>query len=184
MWKIVIGFGSVIFFIAMIVIAVYYIKQYLDEKNGATHNKQESDFRKSLDPLSGDVLEEIGRCISFLSFQAMGTSSLKELSQEIIIPLEKMMRIIERYPDKSNNMQDLTEYLIPLIMKLADDYCFYYQHSNKGDNSNKAVETCEEGLKEISRILYIKADSMLEDRFYDIHSEVAVLLQTHSANQL
>ena len=202
MWKIVIGFGSVIFFIAMIGIAVYFIKQYLDEKKGSSSNEvaqnnQLRNFKKGLGPLgplANDILGEIDECINFLlslseslgsgsgNCQAAGISNLKALSQEIISPLEKMMHIIERYPDKSKNMQDMTEYLIPLIKKLADDYCFYYRHSDKGNNSNKAMETCEEGLRGISKILYTKADSMLEDQFYDIHAEVAALLQIHSAD--
>jgi len=195
MWKIVIGFGSIIFFIALIAIAVYYIKQYLNEKNEGGHNQQRRDFSKHLGAESGDILGAIDQCIGFLVSlsKSLGSGSdsghiqapdsdLKALSQGIIIPLEKMMRIIERYPDKSKNMQDVNEYIIPLIKKLADDYCFYYQHSSQGSNSGKVMKTCEEGLKGISRILYLKADSMLEDQFYDIHAEVAALLQLHSIN--
>jgi len=193
MWKIVIGFGSVIFFIALIAIAIYYIKQYLDEKNAGTHDQQRYDFNKNSGSVSGDILRELDQCINFLLSLLKSLSAnagnvqapdqgLEALSQEIIIPLEKMMRIIERYPDKSKNMQDVTEYIIPLIKKLADDYCFYYQHSSQGSNSGKVMKTCEEGLKGISRILYLKADSMLEDQFYDIHAEVAALLQLHSIN--
>ena len=41
------------------------------------------------------------------------------------------------------------------------------------------MEKCEEGLKRIEEILHKKADSMLEDGFYDLSAEVAVLSQIH-----
>ena len=168
MWKLVVGFGSVIFFIAMIALAIYFIKQYSDEKNKESRNTTKS--------TSDDILVEIDSCISFL----LGLQPVNsELLQGIVLPLEKIKRIIERYPAKANNTHKMTDYIIPLAKKLADDYCFYYEHS-KGSNSTKAMEACEEGLKGLSQILYKTADSMLEDQFYDVHAEVSAMLQLHS----
>ena len=176
MWKLLVGFGSVIFFVAMIGLAVYFIKQYLDEKKEVQQQKASPSLP------SGDVLADIRHCIGFLSSlsQTKAISGLSELTQEIINPLEKMKSILERYPDKAQNMQDMSEYILPLIKKLADDYCFYHEHSISGDNSKKAMEACEEGLKGMSRVLYTKANGMLEDKFYDTRAEVSALLQLHS----
>ena len=166
MWKLAVGFGSIIFFIAMIGLAIYYIKQYKDEKNAKIR----------YDSNSNDILAEIDKCISFLSVLPNQAGPL----QEVIVPLEKMKRIIERYPEKANSTYRMTEYIIPLTKKLADDYNFYYEHSRDGNNSAKTMESCEEGLKGLSEILHKKADSMLEDQFYDVHAEVSALLQLHS----
>lgn len=192
MWKLVIGFGSIIFFATMIIMAGYYIKQYLDEKN--SDDSKGKDENDGFHPLTNSVLREINDCINFLlslskQITQNGSSvnskipnipELNELVQGIITQLEMMINIIEKYPNKTYNMSELTEYIIPLIKKLTDDYCFYHQHNNydkDGGSSKKVMDKCAEGLKGISEILYKKSNSMLEDHFYDIHSEVAVLLQ-------
>jgi len=168
--KLILGFVSIIFFIVMIGLTIYFIKQYLAEKNG-------NNIRNLNEP-SGDILTDINNCINFLS--VLPTQINAELLQGVILPLEKIKRIIERYPEKANNSHKMTEYIIPLTKKLADDYSFYHEHSSGGNNSTKAMEACEEGLKGLSQILYKKADSMLEDQFYDVHAEVSALLQLHS----
>ena len=182
MWKLVVGFGSIIFFIAMIGLAIYYITQYTNEKNESTRKieKSKSNDTLSNDTLSNDILSEIDNCINFLLMLPNQINT--ELMQGIILPLEKIKQIIERYPEKANNTYKMTEYIIPLTKKLADDYSFYHEHSNGENNSAKAMEACVEGLKGLSQILYKKADSMLEDQFYDVHAEVSALLQLHSIN--
>ena len=172
MLKLIVGFGSIIFFIAMVGLAIYFITQYTNEK--------EQKSPKIDKPESNGILSEIDNCISFLL--SLPNQVNQELLQGIISPLEKMRSIIERYPDKAKNTHKMTDYIIPLTKKLADDYNFYHEHSSGGNNSAKAMEACEEGLKGLSQILYKKADSMLEDQFYDVHAEVSALLQLHSIN--
>ena len=170
MLKLIVGFGSIIFFIAMVGLAIYFITQYTNEKTQKDRKIDKSE--------SNDVLSEIDNCIRFLLTLPNQINS--ELLQGIVLPLEKIKRIIERYPEKANNTHKMTEYIIPLTKKLADDYSFYHEHSNGENNSAKAMEACEEGLKGLSQILYKKADSMLEDQFFDVHAEVSALLQLHS----
>ncbi|MCL2400214.1 MAG: hypothetical protein FWC91_10810 [Defluviitaleaceae bacterium] len=185
MLKLLIGFGSILFFIAMIALAIYYTKQYMDEKKNDNDNHKNKTPKSS----SGDVMGEIRQCINFLNVSSASKTfnipNFNELIQGIITPLEKMIHIIEKYPNKAENMNELTEYILPLTKRLADDYSFYYRlskdenNSKEGNNSVKAMEKCTDGLYEIKAILNKKVNSMLEDQFYDIHAEVAVLLQLH-----
>ena len=172
MLKLLVGFGSIIFFLIMIILIIYYIRQYLKESD------EEDNHDESFDRQSKDVLSEIEMCISFLS--SLQSSSVRE----VIAPMEKIIHIIERYPDKSENMQELTEYIIPLTKRLADDYCFHQRHAKDSANSIKAMETCGQGLREISNILYKKADSMLEEQYYDLRTDVAVLSQVYPDDTL
>jgi len=170
MLKLLVGFGTIIFVIALIGLAIYFISQ---------DDKDEKKEHEPIEP-TDDVLKEISQCMRFF----LSIPNLGKLSQGIVSPLEKIAHIIERYPDKSQNLQELTGYIIPLAKKLADDYCFHKSHGKDGKNSARVMETCEEGLKSISHILYKKADSMLEDKFYDIHADVAVFMQMHPESEL
>ena len=185
MIKLVIGFVSVIFFITMIILAVYYLKQYRDDKKRDI-TKYDPYAGKRNNLFQGSIAGDIDSCIGFLkSLISMNAEipNLDILLNNIIHPLDKIIQIIEKYPEKSDKIQEELDYIIPLIKKLSDEYCFHKQQSESSVNSAMAMRTCEKGLAGISEIIYKKADSMLEDRYFDIHSEVSAFLQLHSLHQ-
>ena len=184
MWKIAVILFAIIIFIALILVAISWIREYAEEKN-KTSSKEKEKF-KDLDPQSIEVVGEMDSFTEYLSTVQKGPLNVHDRNNsdqlftavrgsEMVV--KRLTDILYKFPHKTNEFFDITTYIIPLAKKLLEDHNFYVRQGSEVADKNKLK--CLEGLEVINKMLERKADSMIEDKYIDLHAEVEVLMKLY-----
>ena len=187
MWKIAVILFAIIIFIALILVAISWIRDYTEEKN-KTSSKEKEKF-KDLDPQSIEVVQTMDSFTEYLGAIQKGplndhdrnnSDQLFAVVGDNETVVKRLRDILYKFPHKTSEFFDITTYLIPLTKKLLDDYKFYVRQGSAIADKNKMK--CLEGLEVINKMLIRKADSMIEDKYIDLHADVEVLMNLYGDN--
>ena len=184
MLKIAVILIAIIVFIGLIVVAISWIREYAEEKSKTTSREKEK--FKNLDPQSIEIVRVMDSFTEYLDTIQKGSSNDHEKSNsgQLFIAvrnsemaIKRLSDILYKFPHKTSEFFDITTYIIPLSKKLLEDYNFYVRQGSAIADKNKMK--CLEGLEVINKMLARKADSMIEDKYIDLHSEVEVLMDLY-----
>lgn len=114
-------------------------------------------------------------------------SELKEQKQTIFSPvmqpkldeleliLSRIVVCIREHPEKSRQMDRLTDYYLPSVMKLLRVYQELEKQPIQGENIQKTKKEIEDSLDMINQALKTMFDDMFQDVAMDISSDIRVL---------
>ena len=184
MWKIAVILFAIIVFIALILVAISWIREYAKEKNKTSSSEKEK--FKDLEPQSVEVVRAMDGFSEYLGNIQKGSlndndrnnsDQLFAVVGDSEAVVKRLTDILYKFPQKTSEFFDITTYIIPLTEKLLEDYNFYVRQGSAIADKNKMK--CLEGLEVINKMLARKADSMIEDKYIDLHADVEVLMKEY-----
>ena len=94
---------------------------------------------------------------------------------ELELILSRIVVCIRENPEKSRQMDRLTDYYLPSVMKLLRVYQELEKQPIQGENIQKTKKEIEDSLDMINQALKTMFDDMFQDVAMDISSDIRVL---------
>lgn len=172
MWKLVVGFIAIVAVAGLVALAIHWFKQMKEEDN-------DDSLPKDYCPDVRELIREIDSVRRFFTGCKLIPPSIQCYSQPMADILDKIIKILTRFPERANRMDGLTEYVLPLAKKFLGDLKFYRDLDMTSEVAQKGTASCKEGLVYIQAMLSRIADNMLDDVNLNIETELKAFLSLH-----
>lgn len=176
MWKLVVGFLAIAAFFGLIALAVYFFKQMKDEEN--SQKRSRAKLPRSWDGPE-ELIRELETIAGFFLHSKQISNSVHCYSDPMADIIDKIIKILIRFPERAERLDGLTEYILPLAKKFLGDLMFYRNLDMGTEMAQKGTTSCKEGLVYIQAMLERIADKMLDDINLNIEGELKAFLSLH-----
>ena len=121
-----------------------------------------------------EILSQMTSKLEQQSKKLLGTSVHNQV-YELYTITKKIFDFIEKYPNKSRNLNQFVEYYLPTTIKLLDSYTHLQQQGTGGENITKSREKIKNLLNSLQKAYNNQLDSLFEDKALDIDAEISVM---------